>query len=112
MIELTNYVKLYIPSTVNGAQSASQNLVNETIDGVVTLFSQWFGGATQEIAQGAWYSEEHGIVREPVTLVTAFCTPDALAEFEANVIQLCVAIKQKFSQESVAMERSGSLILV
>lgn len=107
---LPGNVKIYLPSTVEGQAPASASMIDRAKSDALTMFARLFGGATCYDAQGAWVSDEHGVITENIVIVEAFATLDAIAQSMGQVLELAQQIKRTFAQESVAIERDHVLI--
>jgi len=101
-------VVLYVPSTV-GTLKNQNRVQEEWIEKILEQFSDWFGGATAQKAEGAWKSESQGLVREPVVLVYAFCDLKTLSAQEFAVRTLAQKLAQDMKQECVSLEIGGCL---
>jgi hypothetical protein len=96
-------IALVIPSTQNVHEAASAETVARWLRTVKTRFAQWFGGFTAHSAVGGWVSPVHGLVEEPVTVVSSYTTQSGLtclAEVKALASQMAEAL----AQEAVAVE--------
>lgn len=108
---LTETVAIYVPSTVQANQTALANSVL-TVTNVSTELAKMFGGFTSYEATGGWVSEEHGLIQEGVTVVTAKATKYDLAENIEKIVQLAKDVKWSMSQEAVSVEINGVLYFI
>ena len=108
---LRERVAVYVPSTTDGATAAPE-IAEEMTEKAARRLSGFFGGATISPASGAWLSDRHGLVREAVNIVYAFCDPAALDHHAEDVIELAREIKQAMRQESVSLEINNTLYFV
>lgn len=110
---LSQNVRLYVPSTLNGQDKAPAQKVDRAVQDTLKRFSQWFGGATAYTALGAWFSQDRGkVITEQVVIVESFTTPEAVDNHLAQVVEWAETIKEQFAQESVAVEHDHTLYLV
>lgn len=110
MIELESKVELYVPGTTD---------INHTIDTsayvqrVVTLFCQWFGGASVSKVNGYYIVASTGeLVPECTHIVWSFCQTKDLVLHSPSVISLAQDICRELKQESVAVVINGTMSLV
>jgi hypothetical protein len=108
-IKLSSKVTVYVPATNN---------VNEPIDNAkyvdeaAALLSQCFGGATSTPALGYWLSPSKGLTKEATTIVFAYAREEDLTEHIDDVVTYCDRLKQRLSQDSVAVEVNGNMYFV
>jgi hypothetical protein len=108
-VERVNQIAAFIPGTRGVDQAAdNQAVVQRTLH----YFSQRFGGATSAPAQGAWHSEQAGIVSEGVHLVMSYATEDDLSQHLDEVIDYIKQLKAELGQEAMALEVNRKLMLV
>lgn len=105
---LKDRIVVYVPSTVNVNQSIDNSVY---VRHVMEELSKLFGGATAYDANGAWLSDEKGLVIEQVTMVYSFTDSLDNQKLE-KVIELCEWIKEEMSQECVSLEVNGQLYFV
>jgi hypothetical protein len=105
---LNRKVTVYVPGTVNGIEPAPA-LQAENALLVISQLSRWFGGATMTDATGAWVSDVHGLVLEPVKLVTSSTDAAGIAAHQDNLLQLGSYLAQVQGQEAVAIEIDGTM---
>ena len=75
---LNHRVAIFIPSTTNGNEPAPAALIARWVKSAKLKFAELFGGFTAYRAVGGWVSPIHGLIEEPVTVVTAFTHDDGL----------------------------------
>lgn len=108
-LSLDHAVALFVPSTVDVNQQVdNSNQVKATL----SFLGNLFGGATSSNAEGAWRSEESGLVTEQVTIVRTFVSKKALDAHLDDVIHFATELKQDMKQEAVAISVDNQLILV
>ena len=103
---LNRKVVIYIPSTVGSLKNQHRVQENWVIQ-ALERFSEWFGGATAQNAEGAWKSETQGLVREKIVLVYAFTDPKTLSVKMENVRALARELARDMHQECVSIETVG-----
>lgn len=103
--KLAHSVAVYVPSTINANESHDTGAI---VDDVAVKLSNLFGGSTITDGTGTWVSAEHGLIKESVKIVRAFCTD---VNYEA-VYDIAVQIKNDLRQESVGVEIDGQFYLV
>ena len=104
-------VKIYVPSTSNVIESDLTKAQHFT-DYCLTQLARMFGGATAQQAQGAWISPVHGLVKEPIVIVFAFCSQESLDQYRGDVFQLAAEIAMEMKQEAVSVEIDNGLYFV
>lgn len=112
LFTLGHVVKITIPSTVDVNTGANDVLINKVKTLVVEKLASWFGGCTVSDGQGAWVSDNVGLVYEDVQIAASYCTSDALESHLDNVVDLALHVKRTMAQEAVALEIDGILYLV
>ncbi len=105
---LNHRVAIYIPSTVNGHEQAPANVIARWVKSAKTRFAELFGGFTSFKAVGGWVSPIHGLIEEPVTVVTAFTDDDGLDRL-GEVEEFAAAVAEALGQEAVTLEIDNSL---
>lgn len=108
---LNKRVAIYIPGTT-GVNMPASELQGKMVNHALTIFSNRFGGATAIDAKGAWVSQEHGLIVEPVVLVYAF-TDNKGVENNVHAIKAFAGyVAKQMSQECVAVELCDELQFV
>ena len=102
-------VAIYVPSTTNATEATDNR---KQVENVIRVLSNLFGGATATEAQGGWFSPEHGVILEPVTIVYSFCKQTDLQNNLEDVINLCMHIKNEMKQEAVTLEINGQAAFI
>ena len=111
MLQLTNYVTLYIPSTLEGSKPAPEKLIEAQVEKIARALTEAFGGATVQNAEGYYLSVSGELIAERVKTIKAYT--DASLEIVATVAhELAQTIKRDMMQESVAFETNAGLTLV
>jgi hypothetical protein len=105
---LNHRVAIYIPSTVNGNDSAPADLIARWVKSAKLKFAELFGGFTAQRAEGGWMSPAHGLIEEPVTVVASHTDDDGLDRL-AEVEEFAAAVAEAFGQEAVTIEIDNSL---
>lgn len=108
-LSLNHTVALFVPSTMD----VSQHTDNSTqVQSTLSFLGNLFGGATSSNAEGAWRSEESGLVTEKVTIVRTFVSKKALDTHLDDVLAFAAELKRNMKQEAVAISVDHQLILV
>lgn len=108
-LSLNHAVALFVPSTMD----VNQTTDNTTqVQAALSFFGTLFGGATSSNAEGAWRSEESGLVTEQVTIVRTFISKKALDSHLDDVLNFASDLKRDMKQEAVAISVDNQLILV
>lgn len=108
LYKLKESVAIYVPSTVNATEAVdSKSMVGY----VVSELTRLFGGTTTTKGQGSWMSDEHGVILEDVTIVTA-CTEALTEEKAQKVLALAQYVREAMSQEAVSLVVNGTLMFV
>lgn len=110
-MRLDHKTAIYIPSTI-GVNRPCPDLQGRMTDLALERLSRLFGGATALPGIGAWVSEAHGLVKEPVNFVFSFTDETALNRHVEAVLDLAAQIGAEMQQEAVAVEIGGRLCLV
>ena len=105
---LDHKIAIYVPSTVKGNQPAPADLVAKWVRQAKIKLANLFGGFTAYAGQGGWYSPEHGLIEENVTIVQAFTDQEGLTKVP-QVRELAQDIAREMEQEVVSVEVDGQL---
>jgi hypothetical protein len=105
---LNHKIAVYIPSTVKGNQPAPADLIQKWERQAKITLASLFGGFTAYHGQGGWFSPEHGLIEENVTIVQAFTDEAGLANV-GKVRELAQEIASAMEQEVVSVEVDGQL---
>jgi len=105
---LDHKIAVYVPSTIKGNKPAPATLVTKWERQAKITLASLFGGFTAYHGQGGWFSEEHGLIEENVTIVQAF-TDAAGLEKVGKVKELAQQIATEMEQEVVSVEVDGQL---
>lgn len=108
---LSHKIAIYIPSTINGNQPASADLIAKWVRTSKIKLANLFGGFTAYNSQGGYYSTEHGLIEEKVTIVQSFTDEEGLTKLD-KVKELAVEIANEMNQEVVSVEVDGTLSFV
>lgn len=101
---LERRIAVYVPSTINGNQPAPQTLIDQILVETKSTMAKLFGGFTAINANGGYFSEEHGLIEEQITMVIAFATEADYQTKQAEVFALAQSIARRMTQEVVAVE--------
>lgn len=105
---LNHKIAVYVPSTINGNTPAPQTLIDQWVRASKIKLANLFGGFTAYHGEGGWYSPEHGLIEESVTIVQAYTDEEGLSKVP-QVRELAKEIAQAMSQEVVSVEVNGEL---
>ena len=105
---MNHKIGVIIPSTTNVSEAASPETVSRWVKCAKTQFAELFGGFTSHNAVGGWMSPVHGLVEEPVTVVSSF-TDDSGLNRLGEVKAFARKMARALSQEAVAVEVDHSL---
>jgi hypothetical protein len=108
LIELSNNVKVYVPSTCGTKKIDNTVLVTRTLAKLTDLF----GGATSFEALGCWKSDTDGLIKERVTICQSYCTEAKILENIDTVVEICEVLKKDLNQEAVSLEVNNKLYLI
>jgi CRP-like cAMP-binding protein len=108
-LSLNHAVALFVPSTMDVDQQVDNS---GQVRATLSFLGNLFGGATSSSAEGAWRSEESGLVTEQVTIVRTFVSKKALDTHLDDVIHFATDMKRDMKQEAVAISVDNQLILV
>lgn len=108
-LSLNHEVSLFVPSTMDVSQQVDNG---QQVKEALSFLGNLFGGATSSSAEGAWRSEDDGLVTEQVTIVRTFVSRKALDTHLDDVIGFATHLKQTMKQEAVAISVDSQLILV
>lgn len=108
-LSLNHAVALFVPSTMEVDHQVDNE---EQVRATLSFLGNLFGGATSSNAEGAWRSEDSGLVTEQVTIVRTFVSKKALDTHLDDVIQFATDLKREMKQEAVAISVDNQLILI
>ncbi|MCL4263615.1 MAG: cyclic nucleotide-binding domain-containing protein [Anaerolineae bacterium] len=108
-LSLNHTVALFVPSTLDVSQHTDNSA---QVQSTLSFLGNLFGGATSSNAEGAWRSEESGLVTEQVTIVRTFVSKKALDTHLDDVLSFAAELKRDMKQEAVAISVDHQLILV
>lgn len=108
-LSLNHTVALFVPSTMDVNQQTDNT---SQVQAALSFLGNLFGGATSSNAEGAWRSEESGLVTEQVTIVRTFVSKQALDTHLDDVFHFASDLKVDMKQEAVAISVDNQLILV
>lgn len=105
---LTHKIAIYVPSTVNGNNPAPADQIDKWVRASKIKLANLFGGFTSYVAQGGWFSAEHGLVEESIIVVLAYTDDEGLTKLD-KVNELAKEIANDMGQEAVSVEVDGTL---
>lgn len=107
---LSHNVSIIVPSTNDVDKAAiDRDLI---LDEVIAEMSTMFGGATATDGTGGWMSPTAGLVTEKVTVVESSCSEEQLNGLVKHVIGLAMSLRDRMTQDAVAVKIDGKLFLV
>jgi hypothetical protein len=111
---MSNYITIYIPTTINVDTNAPADLVQSKLLEVTKYLSTTFGGATTTKSVGSWYSTDlNKVVNEEVYLVKAFSGLDithaSFYSIQNEIEHILKDLKESLSQECISYEVNGIL---
>lgn len=105
-------VAIYVPSTIH-AKPAPADVVQYQRDKVAESLARWFGGFTELVGTGGWYSEKLGkLIRETVYVVFAAGDPATIKRILPRLIETARSVAVAMEQEAVTVEVNGALYFV
>jgi hypothetical protein len=104
-------IAVVIPSTVNVNEAASSEEVAKWIKAAKLKLAGLFGGFTSYSAVGGWVSPVHGLVEEPVTIVSSFTDETGLKRLP-EVKAFAAELAAEMGQEAVGVEVDDALHFV
>lgn len=109
--KLSNKVGIIVPSTIGANTKGNEDTVKFNVRQVMKTLSEMFGGASTIKQEGAWVSEEHGLIVEENTLVYAYA--EELNDSILNkVLEVAEALGQAMEQEAIAVEINNEMYFV
>lgn len=108
-LERTHQVAIFIPTTIDVAQSIA---TAEYAERASKFLAERFGGATTTEAEGVWNSKELGLIDEKVYIVHTYATQADLNAYLDEVIDFVKKIKLELRQEAMALEVNKKLTLL
>jgi hypothetical protein len=106
-LSLNHTLALFVPSTLDISQITDNSA---QVQSTLSFLGNLFGGATSSNAEGAWRSEESGLVTEQVTIVRTFVSKKALDTHLDDVLSFAAGLKRSMKQEAVAISVDHQLI--
>lgn len=108
-LTLNHTIGIFVPSTVSVDRPIDSRAY---VQSTLAFLGNLFGGATGNQAEGAWSSEDSGLVVEQVTIVRSFVSKSALHARLDAVIAFVTGLKQELQQEAIAVDVDNQLMLV
>ena len=105
---LKHQCQIFVPSTMDAVDVVDSS---EFVKFVETELSMLFGGYTSYKANGGWVSDEHGLIKEGVTVVTSNfenLTSDAVNA----IVDIAKKLRKDMAQECVSVVVDGQLYFV
>ena len=103
---LTNFVSVYVPSTVDVNTPASQEKIADVIRFVSAKFAAKFGGSTVTTAKGYWIADNGELVEDNITIVKSFHADEGAFAFACEIAQF---VKEALTQEAVTVETNQGI---
>jgi len=108
METLNNVIKIYVPSTTDGNRPAKRLQRKET-KRASKYFCSYFGGATEQPANGYYISNTKGLIREKQNIIYSACTDEALTEHKSKIFAYAKRLCRRMRQEAVTLEINGTM---
>jgi hypothetical protein len=108
---LSHRIQVFVPSTVD-VNKQGINQQTDWINQLIPIMADRFGGATEYQANGAWDSDQSGIVREGVVIVESYCTPQAKAQYLDLIVTMARTMKDSMGQEAISLIVDDQMYLV
>lgn len=110
LISLDHQAKIFVPSTTDATETCDNSNMVEFVQIELAML---FGGFTTYKANGGWVSDEHGLISEPVTIVSANFTNEQYTNGNLQtIIDIAKKVCKDMSQEAVSMEIDGKLYFI
>ena len=108
---LKRLFKIIIPGTTAVNVPAAE-MQADMVDLALINMSRLFGGATATTGTGAWMSDDKGLVRESIVIVSSHTDDDGMEKNREKALRLALLVGRRMKQESVAVEIDGKLYLM
>lgn len=99
---LNHRISIFVPSTVDGNKPAKR-LAKKEAKRAAKYLCTYFGGATQQAAQGYWISDTKGLIKEEQTVIFAQCTEADREAHTAKVMAYAKRLARRMRQEAVTV---------
>ena len=96
-------IKIYVPSTVIDTP-ISQEKHESRVKNTQRFLSSLFGGYTSAEVTGGYYSNDDGLISEPVVVVSSWATPDNYQQHKDKIESFIIAKQQDWGQEAIGFE--------
>ena len=96
-------VKIYVPSTVRDTP-ISQEEHEARINDTSTFLAGLFGGYTSAEATGGYYSQDDGLISEPVVVVTSWANPEVYQKNKSLIEDFLKTKQKEWGQETIGFE--------
>ena len=96
-------LKIYVPSTVLDtpiSQSEHKTRINNT----ERFLSSLFGGYTSAEVTGGYYSQDDGLISEPVVVVSSWATPENYQKHKEKIERFIKTKQNEWGQEAIGFE--------
>ena len=96
-------LKIYVPSTVIDtpiSQSEHKTRINNT----ERFLSSLFGGYTSAEVTGGYYSQDDGLISEPVVVVSSWATPENYQKHRGKIERFIKTKQKDWGQEAIGFE--------
>ncbi len=108
-MSLSHRVAIRVPSQCGCGQSIPNGRHLSIVEGAEQIFARAFGGAESTQVCGSYIMADGRLASEAVTVVSAFCSFEALAREVDEMRAYAVVLADSLNQESVALEIDGVL---
>ena len=110
-MKLTNEIQIFIPSTYDGNKPAKRMQRKET-KRASKYFCSYFGGATEQPANGYYISDSKGLIKEKQNIIYSACTDEALTEHENKIFAYAKRLCRRMKQEAVTVKVNNNMYFV
>jgi len=96
-------IKIYVPSTVIDTP-ISQEKHESRVKNTQRFLSSLFGGYTSAEVTGGYYSNDDGLISEPVVVVSSWATPDNYQQQKGKIERFIKTKQKEWGQEAIGFE--------
>ena len=96
-------IKIYVPSTVIDTP-ISQEKHESRINNTQRFLSSLFGGYTSAEVTGGYYSQDDGLISEPVVVVSSWATPENYQQHKTKIESFIKSKQKDWGQEAIGFE--------
>jgi HAD superfamily hydrolase (TIGR01662 family) len=96
-------IKIYVPSTVIDTP-ISQEKHESRVKNTQRFLSSLFGGYTSAEVTGGYYSNDDGLISEPVVVVSSWATPENYQQHKGKIERFIKTKQKEWGQEAIGFE--------